>query len=110
MDLIESIKGHSLPPVLEARLVAALETALANSRKVGLICGRLEGFIRLVQFGADRESDPAARAAQLIDGPRRRRRSWRAGRPGHRLPTGPAGRPREDRVRPGGRRGPRPVP
>ncbi len=54
MDLIESIKGHSLPPVLEACLVAALETALANSRKVGLICGLLQGFIRLVQFGADR--------------------------------------------------------
>jgi hypothetical protein len=49
--------------VLEARLVAALETALANSRKVGLICGLLEGFIRLVQFGADRGQIPAARAA-----------------------------------------------
>jgi hypothetical protein len=67
VDLIESIRGRALPAAFEARLVAALESALVNPRKVSVTCGALQRFIGLVRFAQAIRLIPAVRATQLID-------------------------------------------
>ena len=67
VDLIEAIRGRELPAALEARLVVALEGALANPRQVSLTCGALQRFIGLVRFAQAIGRIPADRATQLID-------------------------------------------
>ena len=66
VELIEAIKGHALPPAVEANLVAALNTVLSNPRHVRLACAHIDRFIRRVQSAAGRGQIPAAKATLLI--------------------------------------------
>ena len=67
VDLLESIRGRALPAAFEARLVAALESALADPRRVSVTCGALQRFIGLVRFAQTIRLIPAVRATQWID-------------------------------------------
>lgn len=66
VDLIELLRRRALPAAMEARLVASLEAALVNPRKVSLTCSVLSRFIALVQVGAAQKFIPVARATELI--------------------------------------------
>ena len=65
LDLIQLLKGRPLPPAVRAALTAALQQALANPRKVAIVCGMLDLFVRQVQLHAAHVSS-AATASELI--------------------------------------------
>lgn len=65
VDLAELAGGTSLPPLTKARLLAALQTALANPRNKPLACAALSVFILLVQAQPPSAISPAKKA-QLI--------------------------------------------
>ena len=65
VQLIQTLKGRAFPPLLQARLIAALENALANPRNVAGVCSLMDGLIRMIGAAAGRQI-PAATAEQLI--------------------------------------------
>lgn len=67
VDLVELSRGISLPPLIQAKLRLALQTALANPRSTTLACAALGGFILLVQSQPHHAIAPAKKAQLIAD-------------------------------------------
>lgn len=70
VDLVELAGGTTLPPLTKARLLAALQTALANPRNKPLACAALSVFILLVQSQPPSAISPAKKAQLIADATR----------------------------------------
>ncbi|MGH9903142.1 MAG: HYR domain-containing protein, partial [Pyrinomonadaceae bacterium] len=70
VDLLELARGMTLPPRLKARLLAALQTALANPRNKPLACAALGAFIVLVREQPPSAIPPAKKAQMIADATR----------------------------------------
>ena len=67
VDLIQLARGTTLPPGLKARLLAALQTALEDPRKIPIACLGLSLFIQLVQIQPPSVISPALKAQLIAD-------------------------------------------
>ena len=70
VDLVELAKGMALPTPLKTKLLAALQTALANPRNKPLACGALSLFIQFVQAHPPNVVPPAKKAQMIADATR----------------------------------------
>lgn len=67
VDLIQLASDRTLSPVLKAKLTAALQTALADPRKVPIACLGLSVFIQLVQAQPANVISPALKSQLIAD-------------------------------------------
>ncbi len=70
VDLVQLAKGMALPTPLKTKLLAALQTALANPRNKPLACGVLSLFIQYVQAQPPSVIPPAKKAQMIADATR----------------------------------------
>ena len=70
VDLVELVRGMTLPPLAKAKLLLALQTALANPRNKPLACTALSAFIALVQSQPASVIPPAKKAQLIADATR----------------------------------------
>ena len=65
VDLIQLVRGQALPPALQASLLAALQTALANPQNLPSACHALTIFIAAAQ-ALSGKAIPVAKANLMI--------------------------------------------